>query len=108
MKRLLLAICLLLAACSHEEEKHQPKIISRKELDPQPAPTPVPTNPFEKPAPVPPPPVVFQNPTFQQVGGELKMNEDWSVWIWRDVPNNTTCYFYSVKDNRTGISCVKN
>lgn len=109
MKKFLLILCLSLLAC--EKEKPTP-------APPPPAPCPEPvviptsTNPFEKPPPPPPVPVrePFKAPHWVMVG-EFKMNDNWSIWTWRDDANHNTCYFYNILVNGAvtghGVSCVK-
>ena len=108
MKKVILAICLLLFACEHKEE---PKMHYEAPRPPPAAPPVIPTstNPFEKP---PPPPAhqPFQNPKWVQVG-EFKMNDNWSIWTWRDEANHNTCYITNIISGGAlhghSISCVK-
>ena len=106
MKKLLLAMFLLVAAC--DKPKPPPEKVVVKEVL-VPTPVPAPTNPFDKAPPAPPVPVhaPFVPPQWQQVG-EFKMNDNWSIWTWRDVANHNTCYIYNVMpDGKFGMSCVK-
>lgn len=109
MKNAILALCIpfLLISCQEEKPQETTKIIEQAPVLKTPGP--LDDNPFIK---KPVAPAVsnsgFQNPTFQEAT-EIKMNDTWTVYIWRDVPNNVTCYFYCVKDTpQNGISCVKN
>lgn len=111
-KKVLLALCLVLCSCE-PEKKPEPKAVP---CEPKPAPIPVPTytNPFEKPAPPPPVPVHEDAKPSQwlQVGGEFKLNGDWSLFTWRDSANHNICYFYNLMDKNRGVighgmSCVR-
>lgn len=102
----------LTQGCDKPEEHVQ----KHEKVDVAPPPPPVNTNPFEKPPPVPPGSIhePVQNSRWEQVGGEFKMNDNWSLWTWRDGANHNTCYFYNVmsgEDHKVvighGMSCVK-
>lgn len=111
MKVFLISICACLAmvGCSKEveQQKETPKVIVQEA--PPPPPPPAVTNPFDHPAPPPPAPAhpATQAPHWEQVGGEFKMNDNWSLWTWRDSANHNTCYFYTAAGNANGMSCVK-
>lgn len=109
MKKVILAICLSLIACGHKDEEDKPKVHQAPPPPPPPAPIPTSTNPFDKPPPAPAHPP-FQTPHWVQVG-EFKMNDNWSIWTWRDDANHNVCYFYNVVVNGAvvghGVSCVK-
>lgn len=109
MKKVLL-FCLYLLGCTPKEE-------NKPAPPPEPCPAPavvIPTstNPFEKPPPTPPVPAhePFKDPKWV-MSGEFKMNDNWSIWTWRDTANHNTCYFYNVVVNGAvighGVSCVK-
>lgn len=111
MKKVILAVCCALLACDKPAEEYHtlpkppPMVV---------APSPEPTNPFEKSGLVPTPALnipPFQQPHFIQIGGELKLNDSWSFWTWRDDANQITCYFYTVMSDghlvQSGMSCVR-
>lgn len=104
MKKFILATIILIGCSETPKEQPQPPKVHHEV-----APLPEPVNPFAKPVvPVPQVHTEFQPPTFVETT-QIKMNDDWSIFIWRDSPNNVTCYFYAVKNSTAnGISCVKN
>ena len=109
----LIGLAFVIAGCDKPEEHVQKHETVNVAPPPPPAPPPVNTNPFEKPPPTPPGPVheAVQNSHWEQVGGEFKMNDSWSLWTWRDTANHNTCYFYNVLNNDKavighGMSCI--
>lgn len=105
---------LLLLACQTPPKVEAQKAPPVHQVTPPP-PGPLDDNPFIKkaqPQVVPQTTVQtssnFQTPGFRQAA-QINMNESWTVFIWRDDPNNVTCYLYCIKDSTSnGISCVKN
>jgi hypothetical protein len=107
---------LIVSGCNKSEDpppaRHEPAHFET----PPPVPPPVATNPFEKAPPAPPAPIHEQvhESHWEQVGGETKLNDTWSLFTWRDSANHNTCYFYNVFNDNDhhavighGMSCVK-
>jgi hypothetical protein len=110
MKKIILAICLSLIACTPKEEVEKPSPKIHQEEAP-PLPPPPPVNPFARPAPLPVH-EAFKTPHWEQQGDGFKMNKEWTIWTWRDTANHNTCNFYTIiNEGGTlighGVSCVK-
>ena len=101
MKRLLLILCVLIVGCSSSSDEQQ---VVHKHKDPVWEAPPAPPAP---PPPAPGAPVGYQTlPAQLKFIGSYKMNDCWSVNLWRDDANHVTCYF-SECENVHLMSCVK-
>lgn len=113
----MIAAALMVVSCDKpEEKKAEPEPQKIEQAAPQPAPAPYQDNPFIHPDPKAPALVAHEvaNSHWVEVGDESKLNESWSIFLWRDTANHNICYFYNVFNGKEhaavtghGMSCVK-
>ena len=101
---------LLVTMCDNPEPyKQTPPPPQKMEQPSSPPPNPMADNPFIH-TPPPPPVAPLGNKTLpakMNYIGENKMNEAWSMHIWRDEANRVTCYFAQEINKSPVMSCVR-